>query len=138
MKFCFKCKTHKEFQHFSKNKSRKDGYADQCKICDYEYVKSYRNTAKGKESNRNSYNSWRKQNLEKKAYKEALRRATNLEATPKWSDLSKIKEIYKNCPIGYHVDHIIPLKGKNVSGLHVDYNLQYLPANENLKKSNKV
>jgi hypothetical protein len=49
-----------------------------------------------------------------------------------------IRDFYANCPPGYHVDHILPLKGLNVSGLHVIWNLQYLPAQENLKKGNKV
>ena len=48
-----------------------------------------------------------------------------------------IQEFYTNCPDGYHVDHIIPLNGKNVSGLHCIDNLQYLTANQNLRKSNK-
>jgi hypothetical protein len=76
--------------------------------------------------------------LKKKLAKNAKRRADKLKRTPKWANLKAIKEFYMNCPNGYHVDHIIPLKGKNVSGLHILENLQYLPAIENLKKGNRV
>ena len=68
----------------------------------------------------------------------AKRRASELKATPKFANLNKIKEIYKNCPKGYHVDHIIPLQGKNVCGLHVEWNLQYLTPSDNHSKSNKL
>lgn len=67
----------------------------------------------------------------------AMRRARELMATPAWADNNKIREIYANCPEGYHVDHIVPLKGTLVCGLHVEYNLQYLPALDNLQKGNK-
>lgn len=56
---------------------------------------------------------------------------------PKWANIQAIKDIYMNRPKGYHVDHIIPLQGNNVCGLHVETNLQYLPASENISKGNK-
>lgn len=49
----------------------------------------------------------------------------------------EIQEIYDNCPEGHHVDHIIPRNHELVCGLHVPCNLQYLPAEENMKKSNR-
>jgi len=57
--------------------------------------------------------------------------------TPSWSNLEGIKGFYHQCPSGHHVDHIIPLRGDIVSGLHVLENLQYLTAHDNLSKGNK-
>lgn len=68
----------------------------------------------------------------------SIYRARKLKAIPLWADLDKIKEFYDNCPKGYHVDHIYPLAGKTVCGLHTLENLQYLPARENLQKGNRV
>ena len=65
-----------------------------------------------------------------------LRELTEIRQRPKWADMAKIREIYANKPEGYHVDHIIPLRGKLVSGLHVENNLQYLTAEENMRKHN--
>lgn len=81
--------------------------------------------------------AWQKKNPGKGNARNAKYRATKLRQTPPWSETDLIREFYVNCPEGYHVDHIVPLQGELVSGLHVAYNLQYLPASENLSKSNK-
>lgn len=66
----------------------------------------------------------------------AKRRAAKKQATPTWADMVKIKEIYANCPNGYEVDHVVPLQGRQVSGLHVENNLTYLLKSDNKRKSN--
>ena len=51
---------------------------------------------------------------------------------------SEIKEIYMKAHVeGLTVDHIVPLNGKNVCGLHVPWNLQLLTKLENTRKGNK-
>lgn len=74
----------------------------------------------------------------------AKRRSGKLQRTPAWADLKAIQAFYVEARrltqvtgIVHHVDHIIPLQGKNVSGLHVETNLQILTAAENLKKTNR-
>ena len=69
----------------------------------------------------------------------ARQRRQHLEtcATPSWANKGAISAIYKEAAErGMHVDHIVPLKGKNVSGLHVEYNLQLLDPLENRRKGN--
>ena len=57
----------------------------------------------------------------------SLRRSGVSHATPPWADKAAIKAIYALArATGMHVDHEIPLKGKNVCGLHVETNLQLM------------
>lgn len=65
-------------------------------------------------------------------------------ATPVWASRSAIADVYADCAriteetgVVHHVDHIVPLQGALVCGLHVAWNLQIIPATENLSKSNK-
>jgi hypothetical protein len=55
---------------------------------------------------------------------------------PAWADRESIRRVYLECPAGLVVDHVIPLRGRLVSGLHVAANLQYLSKSDNSKKRN--
>jgi hypothetical protein len=87
---------------------------------------------------------WSKNNPAKCAAQSSKRRAKLLNATPIWADLNAIQVEYdlanwcsKATGIKYHVDHIVPLQGKTVCGLHVPNNLQVIPAKDNHVKHNK-
>lgn len=75
----------------------------------------------------------------------AKRKAAKINATPAWADHDKIRKVYedrdrisKETGVEHNVDHIIPLIGKTVCGLHVHYNLRVIPYIENMKKSNRL
>ncbi len=74
-------------------------------------------------------------------YYTPLRNARQEQASPLWltsEHLDQMRRFYAECPAGYQVDHIYPLHGKTSCGLHVPWNLQYLTADDNRKKSNKL
>lgn len=88
---------------------------------------------------------WWKNNRGKVNAQTAKRHASKITQTPEWANLSAIKQIYIECHeisketgIKHHVDHIVPLRGKLVSGLHVENNLRIIPAVDNMSKNNKL
>lgn len=80
---------------------------------------------------------WKKANPANALAHNSARRASKLQRTPPWADLAAIALVYENCPAGMHVDHIVPLRGELVSGLHTVENLQYLTPEQNSSKGNK-
>lgn len=88
---------------------------------------------------------WIKRNKWKVNEDAARRKSAKLNATPKWANRFFIQEIYslavlrtKITGIRWEVDHVIPLNGIGVRGLHWEGNLQVITAVENRKKSNRV
>ncbi len=86
----------------------------------------------------------RKKYPHKHRARNAQRYAQKIQATPSWADLEKIEHVYWVCHfiseltgIKHQVDHIHPLKGKDICGLHVHTNLQILTAEQNLAKGNR-
>jgi hypothetical protein len=79
---------------------------------------------------------------------QAKYRSVSLLSTPEWLDAGHWAEMEAEYALSlwcsevmgekYHVDHIVPLKGKKVCGLHVPWNLQVIPAVENRRKKNKL
>lgn len=93
--------------------------------------------AKDREASRRKARQYQIDNPKKVARAVAARARRNRLATPPWADLEAIRAFYKATPPGMSVDHITPLRGKNICGLHVLENLQYLDAIENIRKSNR-
>jgi hypothetical protein len=86
---------------------------------------------------------WRQRNPDKHCASVMAREADKLRATPQWADKEKILSFYADAQRltaetgeKHHVDHIYPLRGKRVCGLHNQFNLQVLPARVNQKKYN--
>jgi hypothetical protein len=91
--------------------------------------------------------SWKRRNRGHVNAKTKERRLSQIQRTPKWltdQDFAGIKKFYdlahelsQAYGFPWHVDHIIPLQGETVSGLHVVDNLQIMPGSENSRKGNR-
>lgn len=86
---------------------------------------------------------WAHRNKAKRAGLIAAYRAAKKHATPPWltkEQRREMREFYIAAAARdgeWHVDHIVPLKGMNVCGLHVPWNLQIITGDENRRKGNK-
>lgn len=141
-KYCHKCETLKSVKEFYKCKGRKDGLQTCCKACKLEQNKKWY------DNNTEHHNEWMRQHSKANRWmynaRDMRRKAAELQATPSWADEDQIKRIYalrqkvsERTGVVHHVDHIVPLQGKNVCGLHVENNLAIIPAKMNLSKGNK-
>lgn len=165
MKLCSKCKEHKPFTEFGIQTKRRDGLRPWCKVChnaqnakwrgkNPEYYKSRQlqdpsrrsaYDAKYREKNPTYSKEYYEEHREAFIQRTNRRRTHSKHATALWADTSKIRLLYRLSAnlnrlhgyVKYHVDHIVPLKGKLVSGLHVHNNLRILPAKQNKSKFNK-
>ena len=96
-----------------------------------------------RQANKESIAAYRQANAHLINAYAAKRRATKLQATPAWTDLDAIKGMYQlatifnRTGINLQVDHIVPLQGKTVCGLHSEANLQLMSATENISKGNR-
>lgn len=144
---------------FSKQKLGKNGYRSYCKVCaKIDAAKrnakpeiKARNAENGRRNRKESYEqnsarirAWNLENTGKRRAYVRNYQAKKLNATPVWADLERIKHKYefarmmeKYTANKYHVDHIVPLQGESVCGLHVVNNLQILLAGDNQSKGNK-
>jgi hypothetical protein len=160
IKKCHKCLIDKSINDYSKDSRQKDGLRYQCRPCaakekrEYrlrkpDIDKIYRKTwiEKNKEHIKEYDKNYRKTKASEINARNAKRKASKKQRTPKWiteDQLKEIKKFYKwahtkslTTNQKWHVDHIIPMNGKTVSGLHVPWNLQVITAKENIAKANK-
>lgn len=142
MKVCTKCLCEKPLLSFGKHKLGHNGIRSTCKDCDNIYNKEYhQKNAERIRAHKRVYqlDHYHKNKIQYYA-RNAKRRAGLAKATPSWlkeEDFDDIKNFYEEAKyFSYDVDHIIPLKGKLVCGLHVPSNLQIISRKENVTKNN--
>lgn len=109
------------------------------------YAEHLRRNREWRANNPDKVRNFKHMSKAMRAARTAARYAQKLQACPPWADRAAIKAVYAECQrlnaLGgdrYEVDHIVPLKGQNVCGLHVNYNLRIIPADANRQKGNRL
>jgi hypothetical protein len=145
MKECKKCKIEQPLTEFKKDKGYTDGRRHQCNTCRNvgERSRWANRSDASRKLHQDRSRKWRYENRGDAQAQCAKYNASKDKRTPAWADLDAIRAIYKDCQAinrisltRHEVDHIVPLRGEKVSGLHVAYNLQIIPAVENSSKGN--
>ena len=141
-KECVSCVAAKNHESERKEYQKQYYNTEKRKIYQAVYQKTYCKTDKYKDAKR----QYALENPEKGSARTMKYYAKKLERTPFWltdTDYWMIEEAYelaalrtKITGITWHVDHIIPLQGKLVSGLHTPYNLQVIVGKINQSKGN--
>ena len=131
-------------EYYPKNKEKFRDYARKY----YTYEKGLRNREKMAEYLKNYSKDYLAKNLPAFRARNAKRRASKLQATPKWLtdfDMQYIRHLYIQARelelldgIPREVDHIVPLQSKLVCGLRVPWNLEILTERENASKGNRI
>ena len=146
LKKCTKCKKLLEYCSFSRRFKKTGQVHERCRSCMATYRLDRIATipglaeelrAKSRKQSKEYHAAWRKANKRLVTSYAVKYQNKKNQRTPAWVDLDAIELFYLNCPEGFEVDHIVPLQGKNVSGLHVLNNLQYLTRTENRSKGNR-
>lgn len=145
--WCKECRSVERKKNYAKNREKQLAYGKKYNADPKtkEQRKEYRE--KNKEHLKEYAAGWRKTNRAKKNAEYMHYYLSKLKRTPKWlseNQLIQIKKTYaiaawmtKEFGEAYHVDHIIPIRGQTVSGLHVPWNLQVILGSKNLSKGNK-
>ena len=99
---------------------------------------------KNADADRARCRAWQKANPDKTRANIAKRKAALLRRMPVWADREAIAAVYAEADratastgIRHEVDHIIPMQGRRVSGLHIAENLRVLTTEENRRKGNR-
>lgn len=163
MKCCTKCGVEKPLTEFAKDSSKASGIRASCKVCSSKQATDWnksnkdryasnlkrwreanperardidkRHRDKNREKRCQVSKTWVKNNPAKHNANTSAYRARVSKAIPSWFERDAIAVVYdKAKEFGFEVDHIVPLKGKTVCGLHCWSNLQLLDKSMNSSK----